>query len=294
MKYFHGIKGKKGVFEGWYFKHQKEDKTLAFIPSVIVDKKGNKKAVLQIVTQDRSWTIEESIQEFSAEGNQLSIRIAKNYFNERGCVLNIDTDDLKVQGKISYDDLLKPQTDIMGPLRFIPNLVCNHGIVSLYHCCHGSVTINDESYDMEMAHGYIEMDWGSGFPKKYVWAHAGWMEYEPVCVVSAIAKIKILGIPIWGCFGYVLQGYQGTKIATYLGAKVIKIAENELLIKQNDLSISMKRLSDKKVELDAPCSGEFSLKTSENVSCEVEIIVTDKQKELIHRIIKFGSFETML
>jgi|LGVF01.2.fsa_nt_gb hypothetical protein len=42
----------KSFFEGWYFKHQTTQTTVALIPSQTIDSKGNKKPSIQIITNN--------------------------------------------------------------------------------------------------------------------------------------------------------------------------------------------------------------------------------------------------
>ena len=46
---------KTNFFEGWYFKEQCKELTIAFIPEVSYDEKGNLSGSLQIVLPDRSY-----------------------------------------------------------------------------------------------------------------------------------------------------------------------------------------------------------------------------------------------
>lgn len=54
MNNFYGNKKKKNFFEGWYFKHQAEKETIAFIPGINIDSNGNKSAFIQIITNKNS------------------------------------------------------------------------------------------------------------------------------------------------------------------------------------------------------------------------------------------------
>jgi len=45
-------------FEGWYFKHQKGEDTISFIPGINIDSKGNRSAFIQVITNRNSYYME--------------------------------------------------------------------------------------------------------------------------------------------------------------------------------------------------------------------------------------------
>ena len=50
MTYYHGTKKDSAYFEGWYLKHQQGNDTIALIPAVHMDGKGDTSASIQVVT----------------------------------------------------------------------------------------------------------------------------------------------------------------------------------------------------------------------------------------------------
>lgn len=58
MKNKSNYTNKKRYFEGWYFKHQSEDFSIAFIPGININKNGYKYAFIQIITESESYNID--------------------------------------------------------------------------------------------------------------------------------------------------------------------------------------------------------------------------------------------
>lgn len=120
-------------FEGWYYKQVSQDKknTISFIPGVSFNNE-DPHAFIQCIYKDKD--------------NQHKTFYFK-YTLER--------------------TFLNP--NIMGYFNYIPNLECNHEVVSMNHSLNGEIIINGESIDFNHGKGYIEKDWGRSFPEKYIW-----------------------------------------------------------------------------------------------------------------------------
>ena len=92
-----------------------------------------------------------------------------------------------------YISFLKP--NIMGILTYLPN-ECNHSIVSMDHKVSGQLQLGEKSFLIENAKGYMEKDWGTGFPKEYVWLQGNNFQEDDVSessVVFSYATISVLG-----------------------------------------------------------------------------------------------------
>jgi len=144
MSNFNGCNKKKNFFEGWYFKHQKGDSTIAFIPGINIDDKGNKLAFIQVITNTNSYNINYPFSEFLVDKDKLEVVIGNNIFSERGVKLHIESEDISISGNIKYGELTPIKYDIMGPFAAIPCMECNHGVISLYHELNGEIIINNE------------------------------------------------------------------------------------------------------------------------------------------------------
>ena len=81
MSHFHGTGKRSAYFEGWYFKQTGEDGTAAFIPAFHIDEAGNRWASMQIITQEASFGLEFSNQDFHAAQSRFLVEIGMCRFS---------------------------------------------------------------------------------------------------------------------------------------------------------------------------------------------------------------------
>jgi len=114
----------KQYFEGSYFKHQNNGKTLAVIPG-----KSMEEAFVHVVTDTEAYFITYPLVDYQKEA---VLTIGNNIFSESGITLDIDRPELKLVGEINYGELTSINGDIMGPFKFFP-MECPHGTRSTRH-----------------------------------------------------------------------------------------------------------------------------------------------------------------
>ncbi len=164
MTEFQGYLKKKRYFEGWYFKHVQNGRMLAFIPGIQLDASGRGSAFLQVLTDRGAHQCEYPLSDFHVRRSGLGIKVGESVFTARGAKLSLQTDGLSCTGTLRYGPMTPLHGDIMGPLRFVPFLQCNHGIRSLWHTVDGHVRVNGEDYVFDKGEGYIEKDWEDPSP----------------------------------------------------------------------------------------------------------------------------------
>ena len=141
-------KAGRPYFEGWYFKCQTKDgKTIALIPAIHKDSSGQGSASLQVISEAGTWWLEYPEAEFHAVKQPLRISLGLNTFGEEGISLQVERNGLSLHGHLRHGPLTLLQSDIMGPFRFISELECTHGVVSMGHRLDGTLTLNDETFD---------------------------------------------------------------------------------------------------------------------------------------------------
>lgn len=275
MKYYNGIK-RKTYFEGWYFKHQFEYESIAFIPSVSVDEKGNKSCYIQAITNTDSYIFNFPYEEFYASKSKLYIRIGKNYFSKNGCYVILSNEKVAIEAKFVYQKFTEIKGDIMGIFAFVPFMQCRHGIISMKHKVDGSLQLNDKLKIIEGGIGYIEKDSGSSFPKKYLWLQCNDFS-KNLSVFISLAKIPFLKKEFDGFIASIIFNDIEYRFATYNNSKIIKsfIFDNndkkEILLrnKRYELLISFKENSFK--TLAAPNNGEMKRKVEESLNAEITV-----------------------
>lgn len=257
---------KNGFFKGWYFKHQSGDKMISFIPGVHIPQKGKPFAFIQIITNDQSHFIKYPFNQFYAAKNRLYIKIGNNIFSKEGVFLSITSPILRVKGRITYGKFTPIKYNIMGPFSLIPNMECNHGIVSMNHMTHGSIKINDNTISFNAGNGYIEKDWGCSFPKSYTWVQCNDFRDNTSIVVST-AHIPFCGHSFKGLIAVVSYKGKEYRFATYNGGKIIYAHEGQLLLKKGCYYLRITIPKGSGYPLKAPHLGDMTRIIHERPSC---------------------------
>lgn len=68
--------------------------------------------------------------------------------------------------------------------------------------------------------GYIEKDWGRGFPSAYVWTQSNHFDRPGVCLTASVARIPWLGTSFRGFLAGLLLAGTLHRFTTYTGARV--------------------------------------------------------------------------
>lgn len=251
---------KKARFEGWYYKHQLKDKSLAVIPG-----RADGSAFVQVVTNNRSYNIPYPLSVFE-KGDIL--RVGGNTFSPSGITLDINHPELKLSGKIKYGGLTPIRRDIMGPFRFFP-MECRHGIISMKHELWGAVTLEEEVFDFTDGIGYIESDSGRSFPSRYIWMHCN--DFEQDCSITAsVAWIPFYGLRFWGCICVVWLNGCEYRFATYNGVKILRCEPGLIDIKRGKYRLTVTVGANEGQSLAAPRFGVMKRVIHESVSCSAQ------------------------
>lgn len=102
------------------------------------------------------------------------MKIGGNIFTESFISIQIKDEKITIQGNLKLSTLQKIKKtllapSIMGGFAYIPKMECYHGVISMNHELQGTLKINDEKIEFTNGKGYIEKDWGTSFPKEYMW-----------------------------------------------------------------------------------------------------------------------------
>ena len=248
-------------FYGWYFKCQTAAQTLAVIPAV--HQTGQSRTCsIQIITDNDAWTVTFPGNVFCRVGK--TIYIEENYFGEDGIRLDVHTPELNIEGKLDFGPLSALKYDIMGPFAFVPFMECRHSVWSMRHTVNGAVRINGKNYFFQNAWGYWEGDRGKSFPKEYVWTQCC---FPNGSLMLSVADIPIAGTHFTGIIGIVLWEGRAYRLATYLGAKVVKNQNGELRIVQGKLELEARLLESAGHPLKAPTKGDMVRTVHESAAC---------------------------
>lgn len=211
-------------FEGWYFKHQKGDQLLAFIPGA-----AESGAFIQLLSQEGSRQFEVS----NLAVKDGIIRADRCQFSRRGCHIELPG----VSGEITYGPLSPLSSDIMGPFRFFP-MECRHGVLSMAHTLQGSVTVDGHPYNFDGGLGYLEKDSGTSFPRSYLWMQCSDFP-QPCSMMLSIAHIPFCGCSFRGCICAILYRGKEYRLATYRGVRIRSFAPEHICLSQGDLMLEL-------------------------------------------------------
>ena len=257
----------RNKFKGYYFKHQKNDKVVAFIPG-----KAESGAFIQVITNKKSYQY--NFENAQMKTNPYEIKLEDCAFSRSGLKINLP----EINGEIRYTGITPIKSDIMGIFKFFP-MECRHGIISMRHNLHGSLQIEQEHYDFDGGTGYIEFDEGRSFPEKYIWIQANDFSNKESFMLS-IAKIPFCGVHFEGCICVLITEHKEYRLATYYGAKTY-LSENEIVIRQGRLILKVTVLSEGKGHpLAAPQHGKMIGMIRENNDAKIRLALFDGDKTI--------------
>ena len=274
-------------FCGWYFKCQSDTQTMAVIPAVHTSK-SCRSCSLQLITDTGAWSIPLPYAQFHKQGRGLGVQLGENRFSESGFSLRLRAPGFTAKGSLRFGPLSPLRYDIMGPFRYMPFMECRHGIWSMDHTVNGEIQVNGEPYRFQAARGYIEGDRGYSFPRHYAWTHCF---FEEGSVSLSAADIPLGPVRFTGVIGVVLWQGREYRLATYLGAKAVRIAEGELVIRQGDYILTARLLEKRPHPLLAPVSGDMRRTIGESAACRASYHFQKGGRTLFYFESPMASFE---
>mmetsp|Transcript_3964 Transcript_3964/g.6020 ORF Transcript_3964/g.6020 Transcript_3964/m.6020 type:complete len:381 (+) Transcript_3964:88-1230(+) len=264
---FHGGDKTRRFFEGWYYKLVQENLeqplSMAVVPGVFLaenqDSPESHAFLFVTVNGERQHYFRFSIDEFkyAAPDDDFFIQVGENKFTHDGISLNLyprkgDDADLTLSGKVTFSSQSPWPVSFfnlgaMGPVGWMPNLECTHGILSFDHILHGSLSIDGHDISMDGGRGYTEKDFGRDFPSLWIWLQTNSFQSNPG--TSLFLSMARIPTPF---FGYEFPGFtsaiwhqgQLIRFATYTGARF-----EDIRIDEGELYIAMKGLNGYRVEL---------------------------------------------
>ncbi|NLL72714.1 MAG: hypothetical protein GX237_04230 [Clostridiales bacterium] len=287
---FHGTYKNKSYFEGWYFRNQNESEVISLIPAFHIDEKGKKSASIQVITNTTSSHITYPIDEFTVLKKRSGMRIGNNIFTPEGIILNIQTEFIRLKGRLRFSKIIPPKYDIMGPFKYVPFMQCRHSVYSLAHNINGSLSVNGKKMCFYNGLGYIEGDRGVGFPGNYLWTQCSWPTEENNVIVIAVADIPLGKIHFIGSIGVVYYKGKEYRIASYLGARIRRYNTHQLWVQQGRLDLQVTLIDVNPHNLLAPVKGNMSRTVYESIDCRVRYRFMVNRKVMFDFIGR-GSFE---
>lgn len=276
----------KPYFEGWYFKLVDAEglRPYAIIPGVFLGE--NAHSFIQVLDgRDGASDYHRfPLQEFQASPNRFDIRIGNSRFTRSKIILDIDVGETTAKKRVNGEIVCSswngwPVTltspGVMGPYSFVPFMECNHGILSMDHSLEGELCVNDTLTSLEGGRGYVEKDWGRGFPSGYVWAQSNHFSEEGVSISASVARIPWFTGAFRGyLIGFLLRG-KLYRFTTYTGASIdhIYVDKNTYRLGVSDrmyrLQLSARRTSGGL--LHAPYDKQMTERVAETMNSIIEV-----------------------
>ena len=169
------------------------------------------------------------------------------------------------------------QPNIMGPFSYIPFMECNHAILNMKNRSNGYIHINNHKIKFNQDVGYIEKDWGTSFPKSYIWCQGNQFQKEKASFMFSVANIPFKFLQFKGIICVLMVDDKEYRFATYNMAKLIKynVDENSLnvVLKKGRYSIHIKSNYNEGLKLIAPVKGKMEKDIIESISAIVSVIL---------------------
>ena len=252
-----------GYFDGWYFKLQSENRTMALIVAWHKTD-GVKSASLQVITDDKVWNVPFSYADFKRNGSELDVTLGNCRFSSAGIHLDVHKQGFDLTGDITFGPWTPLRGNIMGPFAAVPFMQCRHSVWSVDHYATGTITLNGDSYDFSDSRGYIEGDRGYSFPSVYVWTQT---LFSGGSLMLSVADIPFGLFHFTGIIGFVYYQGKEYRIATYNGAKLLSAKDGEVTVKCKDMELTARLIRKNAQPLYAPVAGAMDRVIRESASC---------------------------
>ncbi|HPE16008.1 MAG TPA: hypothetical protein PK597_03540 [Oscillospiraceae bacterium] len=274
-------------FEGWYFKQQADCGAAAFIPARHADG-GGVAASLQIVTDAGTHCVPYDARALSVDRRGPRIVLGRNVFSPKGLHLDVHAAGAEVFGDLVYQNPVRLPYDIMGPFCRVPFMECRHSVFSMRHDVSGHLTVNGREMDFSGGAGYIEGDRGRSFPKRYLWTQCCFPEGS---LMLSAADIPFPGGVFTGIIGVVYFHGRQHRLATYLGARLLRPGERAAVVRQGAYMLEAALLSESGTLLRAPVRGGMTRLVRESLVCRAAYRFSKSGETLFDFVTDRASFE---
>lgn len=300
---FQGNLRKTRYFEGWYFKHVTSDgkRSVALIPGISIDDKDSHSFVQVIIAPEiKTYYFKYPLEAFRTTDEPFSVTVGDSVFSKEGCRIALDdsaqnpSQGISITGEMHYSEWTPIRTtpwmpNIMGFFAYIPNMECNHGVLSMNHFLKGHIDLSSENQiDFDGGKGYVEKDWGTSFPSEYIWIQANHFDDQQLSFMCSIATIPFGLFSFRGLIANLqIEGLE-YRFATYNRAKVKNyIVESNRIafdLVKDQVTLSCEALLNESGTLKAPERGQMNRTIKEGL--DGALILTLKRKNCPPLILK--------
>lgn len=286
---FQGAKREKNYFEGWYFKCISRDETEGhvFIPGIALSGKDSH-AFLQVFDgkHEKYRYLSYPLDAFTYSKKDFVVNLGKSSFSSKGIHLDVDTPEAVIRGDVTLGGLSPWPVTVFSPgamgwYAFVPKMEDYHGVISFHHPLEGRLTIDGSEIDLSGGKGYIEKDWGTSFPTRWIWMQTNNFSDKRASLSLSVATIPWRNGRFTGyIIGFWLDGrlfrfstYSGGKIEEY---KVVSENEVRLVISSKNFDLAVSGVKIGGTDLKAPLEGLMAGHVHESLKSEIEVKLTER------------------
>jgi hypothetical protein len=273
-------------FEGWYFKQVslRSKKTVSFIPGISLGGEDPHCFVQVIVSPPvQTHYVRYPLDAFKWTDDPFSLIVGDSRFSRQGCAVRLASEGIDLAADLKFGPFTPIEANwrmpnIMGFFAYFPKMECKHGIVSMDHTVSGEVRYNGETYSFCDDRGYIEKDWGTSFPRRYVWIQANHFARAGDSLMLSTAEIPFLGRTFTGLIANLVHGGREYRFATYTGAKPIREQRRsdgvDVEIKKGRWRLFVQARTEASGELKAPIRGLMKNTIKEGLGGSIRVRLT--------------------
>ena len=296
---FQGKNKSDKYFEGWYFKQVSQDlkSIISIIPGISKGSLDSHAFIQSIITyeQDGNTILKTkyhrfSINEFKYADEPFCLTIGNNTFKNEGIKLDLMNDEYAIKGRIRFSKFTKIKRNAFSPtamgfFAYLPFMECYHDIMSMNHNIKGLLTVNNKVFDFNNGKGYIEKDWGTSFPKEYIWLQSNHFDYTDTSIMFSLAHIPFLGASFQGFICNFTYNNQEYRFATYNNSKIACVnysgGKLEVIIVRGAYRLIIKaEIGQDSAALKAPIKGNMNILIKEGLCGLVDLELLKNSKTL--------------
>lgn len=295
---FQGDLKKSNYFEGWYYKQVSQDQrtSLSFIPGISLNKSDEHSFIQYILVETDeagqastvTGYIRYPLASFIYQNNPFEVRIGNSVFKEDRVEIDLKDEQIEINGQLSLGSLLPIEhsllmPNIMGIFAYTPKMECYHGVISMDHSLKGQLTINHTPVQFDEGKGYIEKDWGTSFPKRYIWLQSNHFENSETSLFFSIAHIPFHFTEFEGFICNLVHQGKEYRFATYNLSRcsIEDVSSQQVRLRLDNRKAKLEivaEVSDRAV-LIAPVKGIMQKTIKEGMSGVLRIRLEDKQTD---------------
>ena len=287
---YHGKHKSKNFFEGWYYKivDKKNNYKLAIIPGISYGNSHDEHhSFIQIFNgKDIKFDyLSYDVEDFKYNNNKFRICINSNIFSLENINISINNKDININGNMIFKNIVKWPDSIINPgsmgfYNYLRFMECYSQVCVMNGSIVGELNINGINVDFTGGKVYIEKNWGSSFPKSWIWIQSNFFKSRKASVTCSVATIPF---PIRDFTGFLIgvtlenQFYSFTTI-NHSKINISSLGDDVILTAtKKNFKLTLRTYSNPEyfLTLKAPNNGSMTASVKETISGKVYMLLED-------------------